>query len=287
MTLEELVQHGQKIKKLIKKERFDEANSILGILNGYKMTLDLLEKSYIGHTVNSLRKAASNASPPNKDVATHARSLIKRWKDCVDTGSATKEDKKKDAPPPKEKTPPPKQNTVSLGGISIQPTNDPVRDNCRKLLRQSLGIDKDKYSENLVALMAGRVEEAIFKLHNRRTDVKYKNKVRSRYANLKDARNPDLRNSVMEGMITPEALAEMKPEDMASNELKKLREKFTKEAINDHQMAQNEGTKTDMFSCGKCKSKECTYTQLQTRSADEPMTTFVYCMACGNRWKFC
>lgn len=52
-------------------------------------------------------------------------------------------------------------------------------------------------------------------------------------------------------------------------------------------MAQNEGTKTDMFTCGKCKAKECTYTQLQTRSADEPMTTFVYCMACGNRWKFC
>ena len=52
--------------------------------------------------------------------------------------------------------------------------------------------------------MAGRVEEAIFKLHNRRTDVKYKNKIRSRHANLKDARNPDLRSSVMEGMITPE-----------------------------------------------------------------------------------
>ena len=33
----------------------------------------------------------------------------------------------------------------------------------------------------------------------------------------------------------------MKPEEMASNELKKLREKMTKEAINDHQMAQNEG----------------------------------------------
>ena len=36
-------------------------------------------------------------------------------------------------------------------------------------------------------------------------------------------------------------LAAMKPEEMASNELKKIREKFTKEAINDHQMAQNEG----------------------------------------------
>ena len=41
----------------------------------------------------------------------------------------------------------------------------------------------------------------------------------------------------------------MKPEDMASNELKKLREKFTKEAINDHQMAQNEGTVRNSSEC--------------------------------------
>jgi len=42
---------------------------------------------------------------------------------------------------------------------------------------------------------------------------------------------------------------------------------------------------TDNFTCGKCKSKACTYYQLQTRSADEPMTTFVTCTQCGNRWK--
>jgi len=40
-----------------------------------------------------------------------------------------------------------------------------------------------------------------------------------------------------------------------------------------------------MFKCGKCKSKKTDYYQLQTRSADEPMTTYVTCMACGNRWK--
>ena len=42
---------------------------------------------------------------------------------------------------------------------------------------------------------------------------------------------------------------------------------------------------TDLFTCRACKSNKCTYTQLQTRSADEPMTTFVTCLECGKRWK--
>jgi|UniRef100_A0A6C0I8L7 transcription elongation factor S-II len=42
---------------------------------------------------------------------------------------------------------------------------------------------------------------------------------------------------------------------------------------------------TSMFTCGKCKSRNCTYFQMQTRSADEPMTTFVTCLNCEKRWK--
>lgn len=74
---------------------------------------------------------------------------------------------------------------------------------------------------------------------------------------------------------------------MASDELKQLRQKLTKEAIDDHQMAVTGGTKTDLLKCGKCRKSNCTYNQVQTRSADEPMTTFVYCNECGHRWKFC
>ena len=40
-----------------------------------------------------------------------------------------------------------------------------------------------------------------------------------------------------------------------------------------------------MFQCKRCKSWKTTYYQLQTRCADEPMTTFHECTACQKRWK--
>lgn len=40
-----------------------------------------------------------------------------------------------------------------------------------------------------------------------------------------------------------------------------------------------------LFKCGKCKSRKTVYYQMQTRSADEPMTTYVTCKNCENRWK--
>ena len=54
-------------------------------------------------------------------------------------------------------------------------------------------------------------------------------------------------------------------------------EKMKKEAI--------EASATDMFKCFKCYKRKCTYFELQTRSADEPMTIFISCLECGNKWK--
>lgn len=39
------------------------------------------------------------------------------------------------------------------------------------------------------------------------------------------------------------------------------------------------------YTCGKCKSRKTVYTSMQIRSADEPMTNFVKCLACGKSWK--
>jgi DNA-directed RNA polymerase subunit M/transcription elongation factor TFIIS len=42
---------------------------------------------------------------------------------------------------------------------------------------------------------------------------------------------------------------------------------------------------TDQFRCGRCKKRECVYQELQLRSSDEPMSLFITCLNCGNRWR--
>jgi DNA-directed RNA polymerase subunit M/transcription elongation factor TFIIS len=47
----------------------------------------------------------------------------------------------------------------------------------------------------------------------------------------------------------------------------------------------NKSRATDQFKCRRCNKKECTYYEMQTRSADEPMTIFITCLNCGKRWR--
>ncbi|XP_053254586.1 transcription elongation factor A protein 3 isoform X1 [Podarcis raffonei] len=166
-------------------------------------------------------------------------------------------------------------------------TGDSVRDKCIEMVSAALKMDDD-YKEFGVNCdkMAAEIEDHIYQ-ELKGTDMKYRNRVRSRISNLKDPKNPGLRRNVLSGAIPPSLIARMTADEMASDELKELRNAMTQEAIREHQMAKTGGTTTDLFQCGKCKKKNCTYNQVQTRSADEPMTTFVLCNECGNRWKFC
>ncbi|XP_011935592.1 PREDICTED: transcription elongation factor A protein 3 isoform X1 [Cercocebus atys] len=164
-------------------------------------------------------------------------------------------------------------------------TGDSVRDKCVEMLSAALKADDDykDYGVNCDK-MASEIEDHIYQ-ELKSTDMKYRNRVRSRISNLKDPRNPGLRRNVLSGAISAGLIAKMTAEEMASDELRELRNAMTQEAIREHQMAKTGGTTTDLFQCSKCKKKNCTYNQVQTRSADEPMTTFVLCNECGNRWK--
>lgn len=40
-----------------------------------------------------------------------------------------------------------------------------------------------------------------------------------------------------------------------------------------------------MYTCRKCRSQATYHKAVQIRSADEPMTIFITCLNCGNKWK--
>ncbi|NWY60997.1 TCEA2 protein, partial [Chionis minor] len=269
----------------------DGAMDLLKELKTMPMTLDLLQSTRIGMSVNALRKQSTD-----EEVIALAKSLIKSWKKLLDASEEKSEEKKKSLSLPtsssketgnsrdqssnKRQEPPKTPTTPKITTFPPAPvTCDAVRNKCREMLTTALQADATWVDCRLLDCRA-RIYQDV-----KNTDMKYKNRVRSRISNLKDSKNPELKKNVLCGVITPEQIAVMTSEEMASNELKEIRKAMTKEAIREHQMAKTGGTQTDLFTCGKCKKKNCTYTQVQTRSSDEPMTTFVVCNECGNRWK--
>ncbi|XP_046856789.1 transcription elongation factor S-II-like [Xenia sp. Carnegie-2017] len=263
----------------------DVAVDLLKTLKDLPITLDVLQKTRIGMTVNVLRKSSSNS-----EIQTISKSLIKSWKKLLtEKESSSKEganngEKKEKSGDTKNKT----ENSIKQEKPkkkSVPTTNDDVRQKCREMLANSLSLANSETSKDVESIAAA-LEHCIYE-EFKDTNAKYKARIRSRVSNLRDPKNEKLREAVLSGEITPERMAKMTAEEMANDEIKTLRKKFTKEAINDAQMAVTAGTPTDLFKCGKCQKRHCTYTQVQTRSADEPMTTFVYCQECGNRWKFC
>jgi transcription elongation factor S-II len=110
--------------------------------------------------------------------------------------------------------------------------------------------------------------------------------MRSLFQNLKNKSNPELRKQVLSGKILPDRLVAMTHDELKSAERRAEDERLEKENMNQAMVAQVEKSISTEFQCGKCKKKMVSYSQAQTRSADEPMTTFCECMNCGNRWKF-
>ena len=109
----------------------------------------------------------------------------------------------------------------------------------------------------------------------------YIDRLRSIYRNL--ISNSNLCEALQQRKFKAHKLAFMTHQEMCPerwNELIKAK-KIKEENIYAPKLDAN----TDNFTCRRCKSKRCSYYQLQTRSADEPMTTFVTCIDCGNRWK--
>ena len=89
--------------------------------------------------------------------------------------------------------------------------------------------------------------------------------------------------SIQTKQILPHTLAFMTHQELCPEKwTKKIEAKMVRDK---HKFENNVAAATDTFTCRKCKGNQCTYYQMQTRSADEPMTVYVSCCNCGNRWK--
>ena len=114
----------------------------------------------------------------------------------------------------------------------------------------------------------------------------YMNKCLSIYVNLnKDSyiKNNYLLGKILNNEIEPEKVSKLSVYDIFPDNWKELMDKKSK--MDELKYKLKPEAMTDQFKCRKCFSRSCSYYEVQTRSADEPMTQFITCLNCKNRWK--
>ncbi|KAJ7058633.1 transcription factor S-II, central domain-containing protein [Mycena amicta] len=285
------------VKKLQSASSTEDTISILHLLKkDFKVNEAILRESKAGLAVGKLRTHQA------KEVADLAKELVKQWKADVDAAKATANPNSNSKPAlPPVNTAVRKQSVASNGpgtpgpvsangrtmktdGLRPPFTGDRTRDRCIELVYDALATDSGASSDIILA-KSKDIEAAVF------TDIggvtnPYPTKMRSLFVNLKDKNNPSLREAVASGEIAVERFVKMTSQEMASEERKKADEAIKKQNLHNALGAEEPDAETTAFQCSKCKQRRCRYRQAQTRSADEPMTTFVTCVNCNHRWKF-
>eukprot|EP00531_Pseudo-nitzschia_arenysensis_P002515 CAMPEP_0116142428 /NCGR_PEP_ID=MMETSP0329-20121206/14906_1 /TAXON_ID=697910 /ORGANISM="Pseudo-nitzschia arenysensis, Strain B593" /LENGTH=312 /DNA_ID=CAMNT_0003637669 /DNA_START=85 /DNA_END=1020 /DNA_ORIENTATION=+ len=266
------------------------------------VNLEVLTKTLIGTVVSKFKKHA--------EIGPTAKALVKKWKAAA-KGEAAGGAKPAAAAAKKPKENPPKpkrRNSTNAATDEMKEawyTLQPYRQTtCQKLhdvlerAKPTLvkqGINADAL-DHLTVERATDIEMAIqTKFMNQKQE--YLGKARSLCFNLK--KNISLAAQIILGQVASKELVSMTSEQLISDEKRKEFEERKKSLMDANMLdweAQNEDKINEMcgikgellqaslFTCGRCKSTKTTSTQKQTRSADEPMTVFVLCLNCNNRW---
>ncbi len=275
----------------------DSSTAILGILKELKAGVvaseDLLRSTKIGVVVNKSKQHK------NPEVARLASEIVKKWRDDIHKikGSASSQITKNSitspptsanspAPQPEKSTltVPPDQRDFRKDKVDIKRTNQTTRDSSIGLVYNGLAYTST-VPPSQVLTHAVAVEAATFSTYGPESNEAYKSKIRSLFQNLKNKSNPGLRDRVMSGEIVPEKFVVMTHDELKSAERRAEDEDLLKKVMKEAMMPQAEQSISTSLTCSKCGQKKVSYTQAQTRSADEPMTTFCTCTVCAKRWK--
>ena len=167
-------------------------------------------------------------------------------------------------------------------------TSDQIRNFCVEKFNseinniyQSKLLERDIYNHT--------IEIAKQKNYKRNWDNKifknlYLNKIISIYTNIKKdsyVNNTTLLNKIKQNKI--KNICKLNVTALHPDAWKELLNKKSK--IDKIKYSIKPEAMTSLFKCRKCGSKSTSYYEVQTRSADEPMTQFVTCLQCNARWK--
>ncbi len=167
---------------------------------------------------------------------------------------------------------------------------DEIRNKCVNLIMNELqNEDKSRL-----------IEKSIYNdiiLYSKKNNIKrnwknnlfkslYISRIRSIYTNIKSdsyLQNTKFKDRILNDEIDCDSIVKLTPYDIFPDNWKDLiEEKMRKDKLKYELKPE---AMTDTFKCRRCGSRSCTYYEVQTRSADEPMTQFITCLDCNNNWK--
>jgi DNA-directed RNA polymerase subunit M/transcription elongation factor TFIIS len=187
---------------------------------------------------------------------------------------------------------------VDTNGLKeeIPITSEPESNKLRILCINNLKFLEDKFSkEDIRALERGIFEtthnfaQKNYIARNWKTPQFieiYRQNVCSVFSNIhpdSPVKNPRLLTRVLEGEFKLSVIPSMTSYEMFPEKWFELRDKQLQRE--QKILEGNKSRATDQFKCRRCGKRECTYYELQTRSADEPMTIFITCLNCGKEWR--
>ncbi|XP_041437871.1 transcription elongation factor A protein 3 isoform X2 [Xenopus laevis] len=254
---EELLKIGRRLERRFSERNTDRILELLKELQVLEVTVPLLRSTRIGVTVNKIKKKSDE-----QKVTEIAKAIIRDWKKILESSYKDKGTK----------------TTADL----VKPTQS----GCARISSPSFkNLHLERSSQCPASHQPLHTQQAIPK------EPELKSNSHSAFVSENSQLAPQfnlLRMDPQNHLVMFKNMEKVggqmgSPADIHSPS----RNTMTQEAIREHQMAKTAGTQTDLLQCDKCKKKNCTYNQVQTRSADKPMTTFVMCNECGNLWKFC
>lgn len=295
MEAKDIVQCAIQIEKRLNMGgSYDDLRTLLGDLEKMHITAGHLQTTDAVRVLYRLLKVCQDHS-----VKKQVRSMLSRWKRLYsehEHGVKTKEaeDRGASSEGASQSAPKASEEEGSLAALKTASSEaSPVRSKCVQLLLAALRPEPP--DEDRAARLARDIELHVHERHGSSLP-KHKACVRSKVANLRNPKSQHLRRGLLSGTLAAEAFAAMSPEEMAGEELRRLRGEYTSRGVSERQLPQGlEGTPTSKLRCQKCDGSDCRVTQVSRGALflpswvrpggpDEDAMTFVTCGNCGQQW---